>query len=93
MRLTPCQLQTTTPKPPVTMVRCMGPYNAQNPVRPSAARPSVLLPQWMGVCDPTPPQTPSNSAVSWNVDACTILLWFRTSAPLLPQIVGLESRF
>ena len=25
------------------------------------------------VCDPTTPQTPSNSAVSWNVDACTIL--------------------
>ena len=27
----------------------------------------------MGVCDPTTPQTPSNSAVSWNVDACSIL--------------------
>ena len=25
------------------------------------------------VCDPTTPQTPSNSAVSWNVDACSIL--------------------
>ena len=45
MRLTPSQLRTTTPHPPVTTVRC----------------------------DPTTPKTPSNSAVSWNVDACTIL--------------------
>ena len=32
---------------------------------------------WEGVgravCDPTTRKTPSNSAVSWNVDACTIL--------------------
>ena len=27
MRLTPRQLQTTAPQPPVTMVSCMGPYN------------------------------------------------------------------
>ena len=27
MRLTPRQLPTTPPHPPVTMVRCMGPYN------------------------------------------------------------------
>ena len=29
--------------------------------------------QWLGAWAPTTPQTPSNSAVSWNVDACTIL--------------------
>ena len=50
MRLTPRQLQTTTPPPSVTMVRCPGPYN-----------------------HPKPTKTPSNSAVSWNVDACSIL--------------------
>ena len=33
-------------------------------VRPPSVRPSVRPPQWMGVCDPKTPQTPSNSAVS-----------------------------
>ena len=43
-------------------------------VRQPSVRPSVLLlPQWKGVCDSTTPQTPSNSAASWNVDACPIL--------------------
>ena len=49
--------------------------------RPSAVRPSVRRPsvrpsyypnEWVCVTL-QPPQTPSNSAVSWNVDACTIL--------------------
>ena len=43
MRLTLRQLQTPPPHPPVTMVRCMGLYNPQNPVRPSV-RPSVRPP-------------------------------------------------
>ena len=38
MRLTPRQLPTTAPHPPVTTVRCMGRCNPQNP-RPSV-RPS-----------------------------------------------------
>ena len=29
----PRQLQTTAPHPPVTMDRCLGPYNSQNPVK------------------------------------------------------------
>ena len=33
MRLTPGQLQ-TPPHPPVTMVRCPGPYNPSNPLKP-----------------------------------------------------------
>ena len=33
MRLTPRQLQTTTPHPPVTMDRCLAPYNPPNPVK------------------------------------------------------------
>ena len=113
MRLTPRQLQTPHPHPPVKMVRCMGPYNAQNPVRPSAVRPSavrpsvrrpsvrlpsvrpsavrpsvLLLPQWMGVCDPTTPKTPSNSAVSWNVDACTDLANGPIRAPCFFRFCG-----
>ena len=44
MRLTPRQLQTTSPHPPVTMVRCMAPDNPQNPVRPSVRPPSVRPP-------------------------------------------------
>ena len=34
MRLTPRQLRTATPHPPVTMVRCPGPYNPPNPLKP-----------------------------------------------------------
>ena len=34
MRLTPRQLQTTPPHPPVTMVRCPGPYNLPKPPKP-----------------------------------------------------------
>ena len=78
MRLTPRQLQTTAPHPLVTMVRCMGPYNPQNPVRPSvrpsvrrpsarppSVRPSYYYPNW-GVCvTPQPPKTPSNSEGGW----------------------------
>ena len=33
MRLTPRQLQTTAPHPLVTMDRCLGPYNPQNPIK------------------------------------------------------------
>ena len=44
MRSTSRQLHTTAPHPPVTMVRCMGLYNPQNPVRSSAVRPPSVRP-------------------------------------------------
>ena len=67
MRLTPRQLQTTAPTP---WSQWMGAW-------------APTTPQTLSNSDHTTPQTPSNSAVSLNVDACTIL-----PQPLTPSTLS-----
>ena len=43
MRSTPRQLRTTTPHPPVTMVRCPDPYNPPKPPKPRQMVPGLRM--------------------------------------------------